>query len=443
MSKHRRDLVIYAVSSSSRKEGKGGKIFIRVGYGLRALFLVLLLYLFSGSFCQREDEESLPFQVISNTPGNSFCPEIAITPDGIIHVVWADSDVVTGDWRIMYSWREISARDWSEPEVIYDRGHAAWPTLRMDSLGNLHLLYGDWEPGTLFYACKPFGGEWGDLEVLPERTWLWYAQCDRENRFHLIYEPFSGGIVYHYLIRNPDGSWEGPYELPARADNLRFVIDDEGKVHLVEGGGSIFYSYGDRDGWSVSEMIYGSASAEWPDIALSRDGRLVVTWHDPRFHCGFGTYNIAYMVKEDTSWSSVDTFPMCGKPRLDRIFFHGSDLYLLWWKIEGSTADLYWSVWDGNEFETHRIETPYFSRNPDGVIRDGRLYLVWIEEMEPKNFEVVFRVENVKWSEKEGEMNACKNFLFIHLAPSSPEREVKEEGVFVFLKTGKERRERW
>ncbi|RKZ21273.1 hypothetical protein DRQ18_04755, partial [bacterium] len=92
----------------------------------------------------------------------------------------------------------------------------------------------------------------------------------------------------------------------------------------------------------------------------------------------------------------VDTFPMCGKPRLDRIFFHGSDLYLLWWKIEGGTADICWSVWDGNEFETHRIETSYFSMTPSGVIRDGRLYLVWIEEMEPKNFEVVFRVENVK-----------------------------------------------
>ncbi|RKZ23494.1 hypothetical protein DRQ18_00385, partial [bacterium] len=63
MSKHKRDLVIYAVSSSSRKEEKGGKIFIRVGYGLRALFLVFLLFLFSGSFCHREDKESLPFQV--------------------------------------------------------------------------------------------------------------------------------------------------------------------------------------------------------------------------------------------------------------------------------------------------------------------------------------------------------------------------------------------
>ncbi len=29
-------------------------------------------------------------------------------------------------------------------------------------------------------------------------------------------------------------------------------------------------------------------------------------------------------------------------------------------------------------------------------------------------------------------MNACKNFLFIHLTPSPPEREEKEEGVFVF-----------
>jgi len=38
------------------------------------------------------------------------------------------------------------------------------------------------------------------------------------------------------------------------------------------------------------------------------------------------------------------------------------------------------------------------------------------------------------------EMSACKNFMFIHLTPSCPEREEKEEGVFVFKV--KERRER-
>jgi len=29
-------------------------------------------------------------------------------------------------------------------------------------------------------------------------------------------------------------------------------------------------------------------------------------------------------------------------------------------------------------------------------------------------------------------MSVCKNFMVIHLAPSYPEREEKEEGVFVF-----------
>ncbi len=34
-------------------------------------------------------------------------------------------------------------------------------------------------------------------------------------------------------------------------------------------------------------------------------------------------------------------------------------------------------------------------------------------------------------------MRNCKGFMVIHLAPSYPEREEKEEGVFVFLKNGK------
>ena len=38
-------------------------------------------------------------------------------------------------------------------------------------------------------------------------------------------------------------------------------------------------------------------------------------------------------------------------------------------------------------------------------------------------------------------MNACKDSMLIHLTPSSPLREEKEEGVFVFLKA-KERGEK-
>ena len=38
-------------------------------------------------------------------------------------------------------------------------------------------------------------------------------------------------------------------------------------------------------------------------------------------------------------------------------------------------------------------------------------------------------------------MRDCKDFMVIHLTPSHPEREVKEEGVFVFLKA-KERGEK-
>ena len=35
------------------------------------------------------------------------------------------------------------------------------------------------------------------------------------------------------------------------------------------------------------------------------------------------------------------------------------------------------------------------------------------------------------------EMRNCKGFMLIHLTPSSPLREVKEEGVFVFLRQRK------
>ena len=34
-------------------------------------------------------------------------------------------------------------------------------------------------------------------------------------------------------------------------------------------------------------------------------------------------------------------------------------------------------------------------------------------------------------------MGNCKDFMVIHLAPSCPLREVKEEGVFVFLRQRK------
>jgi hypothetical protein len=76
---------------------------------------------------------------ISNTPGASTCPDLLVTPEGIVHAVWVDTTLgetrpeIYSARRVLDSWTQAidvscSARVSTHPSLAYDKGKVflAW-----------------------------------------------------------------------------------------------------------------------------------------------------------------------------------------------------------------------------------------------------------------------------------------------------------------------------
>ncbi|HIC88601.1 MAG TPA: hypothetical protein EYP04_04265, partial [Anaerolineae bacterium] len=93
---------------------------------------------------------------------NRYAPVIAVGGDGTVHVTWYDYR--NGNADIYYAVRD-PAGIWGPNLRVNDDGGSMGqydPDLVVDSLGNVHLIWGDYRNGNgdIYYAYKPAGGVW-------------------------------------------------------------------------------------------------------------------------------------------------------------------------------------------------------------------------------------------------------------------------------------------
>lgn len=213
-------------------------------------------------------------------------PQAAITLDGTIHVVWAQRD--SEDARvssIMYR-RLSKTGEWSAPETI--RSNAGAPRLTADGMGQLHLIWGETQPGTCPYGCPsrtfhsmlPKGGTWSDPQELTNALHLTEAPeamaAAGDGTLHIAWseDPFLPHDSVWYAQRQPDGTWLPPEEVFRPPGSPRFVggiaggprpsmtVDDDGTVLMVWGdnaassGTTYFAKRTAGDGWSKPQVLF-------------------------------------------------------------------------------------------------------------------------------------------------------------------------------------------
>ncbi|MGF1669491.1 MAG: sialidase family protein [Balneolaceae bacterium] len=67
-------------------------------------------------------------------------PDLAVDPDGTVHIVWTIGEDVAADIRYAYS--TDGGNSFSKPEIVFESGtHSDAPKLASDSNGNLHLVF--------------------------------------------------------------------------------------------------------------------------------------------------------------------------------------------------------------------------------------------------------------------------------------------------------------
>ena len=254
-------------------------------------------------------------------PGEAVNPDIAVGPDGSVHVVWNSNLFEDGHYEAFYRSRSPDGV-WTppldeEPLSLSPDAQGANPSVAVGADGTVHVAYGEYDPvDHIYYRYKPPGGEWSEAvdvsQIDPGNSRNAFLSAAEDGTLHIIWYDVDNGEVL-YRSRSPDGEWAPALDQDAvnvshnagtsPADPLFDTeVDADGTLHVLwhdNDGGNVEIRYRSRssDGtWSPSldapaVNVSGTAGGSYyPDGTVDEDGRLHVVWHDNEF----GTNEILY-----------------------------------------------------------------------------------------------------------------------------------------------------
>jgi hypothetical protein len=243
--------------------------------------------------------------IISNTPGSSYWPAIAIDATDNVHVAWEDGGT-GGD--ILYATKPAGSADWTEPVHLSNSpGTAHFVALTTDGAGNVHAVWNDDTPGNaeIYYAMRPQGViTWTTPAIVagtPGTSWAPTIAADITGTLHVAWHDFTPGVteIYYATKPGPAGPWSSPIDVSRTTGTSYFpalAVDSSGTVHLVwqdtiVTGATVPFEilYAQKrpgEGWTAYvNLSRGSGSAEMPALAVGPEDALHVAWDtttDPR-----------------------------------------------------------------------------------------------------------------------------------------------------------------
>jgi len=214
-----------------------------------------------------------------------------------------------------------------------------------------------------------------------------------------------GQIIYS---RFSDSVWSEPEVISNDqfgAQNAKIVVGNNGNIYVVfesqaSDSSTISFIYKNDLGWSQIMYLHpGSGSAKNPKISLDSKDNLHIVWEDYRF----GQPEILYTTFNTTSLAFSDftritnTQSGCFRPSVSTYFEsvyvsyterNEDSLYAIKVKYKGIN-----NVWsEASE------ATGYVKRNADysdiSVAVDGRVFVVWHDDVRAKNYDIYGRVFN-------------------------------------------------
>jgi hypothetical protein len=227
-------------------------------------------------------------QNISNTPGRSGSPQLAVEESGVVHVAWTHEPPNGASSQAYYA-RRGSDGIWSSPISISFAG-----SLMVDASGTVHLT-GSCALGgfsaVLCYIQRTADGAWSDPQEISHSGGFSQLAVDASGAVHVIWRAIPPGSPsdmtdIYYARRTANGSWSSPYNISNNADLSDFhqlAVSEDGVVHVVwlNGGlygDDLYYARREGDGTWSSHAIYTADLSFNPQLAL--DGRQVlhVVW---------------------------------------------------------------------------------------------------------------------------------------------------------------------
>jgi hypothetical protein len=228
--------------------------------------------------------------VAVGSPGTLQSPAVAVGPDGVSHVVWVDT--VSGSPSLRY--RRRSASGWSSPENV---SLGTDPDIGVDPGGGLHMVWADSsilsDGNDIYYLWGDELEGWSLTYVMSDHPSVDSTNptvaIDHNGMLHIAWRESAGNseaILYRSGLRS---SWPSGSEMVApsmaRVGAPAIAVDERRFVHLAFAGPEgLEHRVGEptMQAWEAGEPIVArQPAATSPRLATAGDGTVYVVWTAP------------------------------------------------------------------------------------------------------------------------------------------------------------------
>ncbi len=263
--------VIFLLAASSESRAASGQYYV---------YLPITVH--TGTAWREVGAGSASGGGISNDPGASEFPSIAIAPDGTPYVAWAD---VNGEDYEIYvrtwngsSWAEAGASSASGGGISNNAGDSWEPSLVVAPDGTLYVAWIDTSSGELEIYVRTWDGS----------SW---AAVGAGSASGGGVSNNAGDSLTPSLAIAPNGT---PYVFWMDGSSLDFEV----YVRAWDGSSWVEVGAGSASGGGVSN---NAGNSSWPSIAVALDGTLYVAWVDD----SSGDREIYVGTWNGSSWADV------------------------------------------------------------------------------------------------------------------------------------------
>lgn len=291
---------------------------------------------------------------ISNTPGGSILPDMAIGAEEYIHVVWSDDSRLENVWMddILYTY--FDGYIWAEPEQIsaYDTTYSYNPRIAMDSQGYPHVVWNHrsiFPDADIYYTTLTDSG-WLEPVNLTAETGTAYRPVigiDSQDNIHVIWSNYNAGQT-DIFYRKFNGIEWSPIDTaiitPYYSANIDMQIDSQDNIHIVWRDNAytaedIFYSKYDGESWSSPQNIsqISALTSDYPSLAIDTSDNPHVVW---RQSLGGQFSEIYYNFFDGDNWNEAEDISNLGiRSYLPELFITNQNIQVLLFAVESQFGD--------------------------------------------------------------------------------------------------------
>jgi len=217
-------------------------------------------------------------------------PALAVGPQEGVHLVW--SNEFGGNFEIYYSRWTGERWDWPR-NVSSTSGVSLAPDIAVAPDGLIHVVWTDNTPGfpIVYHAWSSDGIVWSNFPVPSGDGEAPRIAVHSDGSVHLVWQDLDGGGYYDVLYSWWDGQeWSLPQNISdSYGDDstlASIAVGGNGKVHLAweettQGPADVYYSGGEGFNWSLSENVSQTPGNSYlPSTAVDTWGNVRVVWDE-------------------------------------------------------------------------------------------------------------------------------------------------------------------